>query len=221
LTSAPRQASIGIVSETTENLTASTERLAALARLLADAAATRLTPPMHLSFVRQARDVDAQAEQVLKLTVQLARESGHTWQEVGDLLGVSRQAAFQRFGKPIDPRTGEPMDKTLRIPDAAERATTLLTDLLAQRYDAVFATFDEQVAAGLPVEKMPDVLASIASMVGEFERVGDSDAFVRQLGEHTVADVPLSFEAGDMKGRVAFNEDGTVAGLFILPPTAP
>ena len=35
--------------------------------------------------------------------------AGRTWQEIGDLLGVTRQAAFQRYGKPIDPRTGDVM----------------------------------------------------------------------------------------------------------------
>ena len=111
------------------------------------------------------------------------------------------------------------MDKTVRVADAGVRATTILNDLLAQRYDSVFATFDDRVAAALPVAKMPDVLASIAGLVGAFERV-TGDPVVRQVGDHTVADLPLAFEAGDMKGRVAFNEDGTVAGLFVLDPAA-
>jgi hypothetical protein len=41
------------------------------------------------------------AGQVLRLCVQQSRDAGHTWQEIGDLLGVT----FQRFGKAIDPRT--------------------------------------------------------------------------------------------------------------------
>lgn len=208
------------MSESIDSLAEASRQLASKSALLADAATTRLTPRLHLSIVRQALDVDVLAEQVLRLTVQLAREAGHTWQELGDLLGVSRQAAFQRFGKPIDPRTGEPMDKTVRVTDAGVRATVIISDLLAQRYDEVFATFDERVAAALPAAKMPDVLASIAGLVGAFERIA-GDPVVRQVGDHTVADVPLAFEAADMKGRVAFNEDGTVAGLFVLEPSAP
>ena len=64
------------------------------------------TPPAYLDLVRQTRNVDALAEQVLRESVLLARTAGHTWQEIGDLLGVTRQAAFQRFGSPVDPRTG-------------------------------------------------------------------------------------------------------------------
>jgi hypothetical protein len=36
-------------------------------------------------------------------------------------------SAFRRFGKPIDPRTGEPLDKTVRMADAAERVITIVT----------------------------------------------------------------------------------------------
>jgi hypothetical protein len=28
----------------------------------------------------------------------------------------------------------------------------------------------------------------------------------------------MGFEAGDMKGRVAFDRDGKVCGLFVIPP---
>jgi hypothetical protein len=34
-------------------------------------------------------------------------------------------------------------------------------------------------------------------------------------------DIPLSYEAGDMKARVAFGTDEKVAGIFILTPDAP
>ena len=34
--------------------------------------------------------------------VQLARERGHTWADIGGILGVSRQAAWQRFHTPGD-----------------------------------------------------------------------------------------------------------------------
>jgi hypothetical protein len=36
--------------------------------------------------------------------VQLVREAGATWEEIGEVLGISRQAARQRFSKPRDRR---------------------------------------------------------------------------------------------------------------------
>jgi hypothetical protein len=39
-----------------------------------------------------------------------------------------------------------------------------------------------------------------------------------QRGSRTVVDVPLAFERGAMKGRVAFDREGKVGGLFVLYP---
>jgi hypothetical protein len=36
-----------------------------------------------------------------------------------------------------------------------------------------------------------------------------------------VVDIPLRYEASDMKARVAFGADEKVAGIFILPPETP
>lgn len=38
-------------------------------------------------------------EQTLAQMVANARAGGHSWQEIGDALGISRQGASQRFGK--------------------------------------------------------------------------------------------------------------------------
>lgn len=38
------------------------------------------------------------AESDLRTSVARARERGATWQQIGDALGISRQAAHERFG---------------------------------------------------------------------------------------------------------------------------
>lgn len=40
---------------------------------------------------------DGLVENLIEEAVRTAREQGHTWEEVGQALGVSRQAAWQRF----------------------------------------------------------------------------------------------------------------------------
>lgn len=152
--------------------------------------------------------------------MQQCRDAGHTWQEIGDLLGVTRQAAFQRFGKPLDPRTGEPMDKTVHLADAAERAVQIVTDVLEGRMDEARKTFNSQVLEAFTDEVRGDGLATVAGMVGAFEGFGEGEPFVRRIGDHTVVDIPLRYEAGDMKARVAFDADEKVAGLVIIPPDA-
>ena len=52
-----------------------------------------------LNTVRIAARMRAVADYALQQCVDRARSAGHTWPEIGDALGTSRQAAFRRFGK--------------------------------------------------------------------------------------------------------------------------
>ncbi|MFC1402103.1 MULTISPECIES: DUF3887 domain-containing protein [Streptacidiphilus] len=207
--------------DSSQTLVALGKLMAEQASALARALGSPLASPAYLDLVHRAREVDDLAEQVLKLCVQQSRDAGHTWQELGDLLGVTRQAAFQRFGKPIDPRTGEPMDKTVRMADAAERAIAITTAVLEGRMDDARPSFNAQVLEAFTDEVRGDGLATVTGLVGAFEGFGEGEPFVRRIGDHTVVDIPLRYEAGDMKARVAFDTDEKVAGLFILVPDAP
>ncbi|MGY6023584.1 DUF3887 domain-containing protein [Streptomyces spinosirectus] len=195
--------------------------LAQQASVLAEALGSPLAAPAYLDLIRRAQGIDELAEQVLRLCVQQGRDAGHTWQEIGDLLGVTRQAAFQRFGRPIDPRTGEPMDKTVRMADAAPRAITIVKAVLDGRMDEARQSFDAQVLEAFTDEARANGLATVTGLVGAFEGFGEGEPFVRRIGDHTVVDIPLRYEAGDMKARVAFDTDEKVAGIFILAPETP
>jgi hypothetical protein len=195
--------------------------LAEQASSLAAAVGGPLAPPSYLDLVRHAQDAEILAGQVLRLCVQQCRDAGHTWQEIGDLLGVTRQAAFQRFGKPIDPRTGELMDKTVHMTDAAERAVQIVTEVLENRMDQARTSFNAEVLAAFTDDVRGEALATVTGLVGAFEGFGSGEPFVRRIGDYTVADIPLRYEAGDMKARVAFDTDEKVAGLYILAPEAP
>jgi len=167
--------------------------------------------------IHDALEVRRRADRVLAAAVDAAREADGTWQQIGDALGTTRQAAFQRFGRPIDPRTGEQMDRaTLDGADAG--AVEIFTALAAGGWDAVFRRFDATMAAALPAAKLADTWATVVGTVGAYE--GPGEPFVRRQGDHTVVDVPLAFEAGGLTGRVAFAADGQVAGLFVLNPEA-
>lgn len=113
------------------------------------------------------------------------------------------------------------MDKTVRMTDAAERAVKIVTDVLDGRMDQARPSFNAEVLAAFTDEVRGNALATVAGLVGAFEGFGQDDPFVRRIGDLTVVDIPLRYEAGDMKARVAFDADEKVAGLFILPPQAP
>ncbi|TCO59598.1 DUF3887 domain-containing protein [Actinocrispum wychmicini] len=187
---------------------------------LGEAARAGAMVSTELAAVRMARELSALTETAMRISVRRARAAGHTWQEIGDVLGVSRQAAFQRFGQPVDPRTGQEMSRDL-LPGAADRAVVILGDFLSGRADAVVAEFAPETLA--KPEADPDAIASasaqVAGLVGAFERMGEP--VVSPLGDYTLVNVPLSFEAGEMKGRVSFTADGKVSGLWVLHPDAP
>ena len=52
-----------------------------------------------LEGVRQARGVEQAREKVLRDQVRRARESGCSWTEIGEALGTSKQAAWERFSQ--------------------------------------------------------------------------------------------------------------------------
>ena len=53
-----------------------------------------------LAWIETAQQQAAAAERILAATVTRARQAGHTWSAIGARLGISRQAAQQRFTTP-------------------------------------------------------------------------------------------------------------------------
>jgi hypothetical protein len=113
------------------------------------------------------------------------------------------------------------MDKTVHMTDAAERAVTVATDVLENRMDDARPSFNAEVLAAFTDEVRGDAMATVAGLVGAFEGFGQGEPFVRRVGDYTVVDIPLRYEAGDMKARVAFDAGEKVAGFFILAPETP
>jgi Protein of unknown function (DUF3887) len=213
LTSASRQdyvddviAAEGPAQQTASRLTSVTGQLAA--------ALAQTGAGSSLAAMRSARDLTALANAALQEAVDRARAAGHSWKEIGDVLETSRQAAFQRFGRPVDPRTGEPMSRSV-LPGAADRAVEIFADIAAGRWEAARADFAPKMLEAVSATLLADGWAQMAGLFGRYESMGEP--FTHPLGEHTVADIPLHFEAGEATGHVTFDGEGKVAGLFIRP----
>jgi thymidine phosphorylase len=161
-----------------------------------------------LEAVRDAHRQVVEAQGALHAAVEAARERGRTWQEIGEVMGTSRQAAFQRFGRPPGAPVGEPAD-------AAERALALLRDVVAGRFERARSGFDEVMLREVAADQLAEVWAMVVGMNGPFERFGEP--VVHVPGSFTVVDVLLHFEAGEASARVSFRREGTVAGLYIRP----
>ncbi len=166
-----------------------------------------------------ARELSAATGAALQEAVDRARAAGHSWREIGDVLGTTRQAAFQRFGHPVDPRTGAPMS-TVVPPGAADRAAGIITCLAEGRWERARADFNARMREGGDAGRLAGGWARTVAMIGRYEGMGEP--FAHRVGDHTVVEVPLHFEAGEATGRVIFDDDGKVAGLWLRPaPPSP
>ena len=167
-----------------------------------------------LGAVVAARELSAAADAALHAAVDRARAAGHSWSKIGDVLDTTRQAAFQRFGRPVDPRTGRPMMRAM-LPDATDRAVALAVLLVEGRWEKTREDFNQTMRERLDADRIAAVWAQAVAMVGRCEHIGEPSA--RLLGNYTVVDVPLQCEAGELTGQVTYDGDGKVAGLFIRP----
>ena len=187
-------------------------RVIAAARVALDSVpgAATLTPLETVAVVRSLARV---VEDGMREAVQQARRAGHTWAELGELLGTTRQAAFQRFGRPLDPRTGAPMSDSI-LPGAAERAAILIADVAEQRWEQATSGFDQRMVRALDARGLAAAWAQVVGMAGEYQ--GMDEPAAHQAGDYTVVDVPLRFEAAELTGRVSYDRAGQVSGLFFL-----
>lgn len=172
-----------------------------------------------LAAVGAAKDLARSVEAALRETVEAARAAGHTWQEIGDVLGTTRQAAFQRFGRPLDPRTGIAMAESIR-PGSTERGVALVVNLVEGDYAEVRRDFDETMTKAVPNDAdVAGIWGQLAGLVGGYQRMGEP--FTHQIGDYTAVDVPIEFEAGALTARVSYDKTGKVAGLRFLPEAQP
>ena len=155
-------------------------------------------------------------EDVVRTLAVEARSEGCTWAAIGDVLHVTRQAAFQRFAGEDDETA---MDRpAAAMPGAGKRAAALLRQFFAGKWAEMRSGFDERMAETCPAELLDSVRSKLDVELGRLVRM--RKPAVRAHGGHTVVDVPLVFERGIRTGRVAFDAEGRVSGFFVLLPQA-
>jgi hypothetical protein len=167
-----------------------------------------------LEALAAARELSSAASDALQEAADRARAAGHSWREIGDVLGTSRQAAFQRFGQPIDPRTGAPM-RTDVPPGTADRAMAIVASLADGHWERAREDFGTRMREALDAARLAEAWARTASLIGSFEGMGEP--FGRRAADHVVVEIPLRFEAGEATARVVFDADDKVVGLWLRP----
>lgn len=178
----------------------------------------------------QAQENIEQARAQLAVAVRQARAAGRTWADIGAVLGISRQAAFKRFGEVINPAdgrliTGVPVSMT-----AIQNLTERVFDLIAAaNYAELEALLHPDVRGELNAQTIGEVWAGVLTEVGAKESYADTHV-VLPAGERidndaqilgvVVGVTTLRHEAGEVMGRVAVDEQRRIVGLLIVAPDA-
>lgn len=176
-------------------------------------------------MIRHAEELVRRSRQRLQELVSTARSHGVSWQEIGGTLGVSRQAAFKRFGA-----RDESDMMAAPITDLVDRTSAVFAQLDAGDYEAVQAHMTYTCARALTKRKLMGVWDQVRSDTGRLEACVDatvqtpdgSTPLIRLANRHlstgAIVQVTLRHEAGEWIGRVAYNGSGKITGILIAPP---
>lgn len=161
-----------------------------------------------------AWELSAAAEEALRVAVGRARSAGRSWRDIGEVLGTSRQAAFQKYGHLLNLRAGVPTDREVAT-GAAERVASFVADFTAERWEQVLEYFNDPMRRRHDTDRLADGWGQLLAMFGRLE--GTGDAMPVPAGSSVTVDVPLIFEAGEAMLWVRFDSDSRVSGLRLHP----
>jgi predicted transcriptional regulator len=86
-----------------------------------------------LTDIYNSRLVIEQEEIAIELNVEVARSRGATWQELGEVLGITRSAAQKRFGSYLDEAMRPLQQMLVQQIKEAERAMEPVKQMIAQQ----------------------------------------------------------------------------------------
>jgi hypothetical protein len=99
------------------------------------------------------------------------------------------------------------------------RATQIVNSLVAGDFAGVMAQADSNMNTSANQASLQSAWTGFAQVMGDFQSIGQPTAVT--CGSQTVEQVPVQFANGSGNVQIAFNQDGTLAGLFILPIATP
>ncbi len=166
--------------------------------------------------IAATRSLDMIVQDSLHALVEQARAAGHTWAEIGELLHVSRQAAFQRFGGDRRPIADDGV--AVAVDGAVDAAVPVLQAFLDGRFDDARATFGQRMLDVCSVGLLADVREKVRQYGGEVQALGAPVISVRD--GYTGVDIPVALERADGIGRVVLDADRKVVGFFVRPAEA-
>ena len=178
--------------------------------------------------IREAQAALEQARDQLGAAVRDARRNGQTWAEVGEALGMSRQAAFKRFGAVTNPADGRTTTgATVSIEKIRNLTEQVFGHISNGEYERIESLLHPDVRQELTPSLIAETWQRVLGEVGKKESFSDThvvmpageriDEDERVLGT-VVGVTTVNCEAGEVMGRVAVDEQSRIVGLLIVSP---
>lgn len=150
------------------------------------------------------------ADRALHQLVQDARASGQSWTRIGDALGISRQAAQNRFG--AAPARRVTRERQAPDPALVRIATDVLDHVVHGRHDRIDALLGPRLRANLGEVGIGPQLAGVSHVFGEYRDRTDMKA--RVIAQVTVVTAREHRATQDADVRVTLSPHGELMGLF-------
>ncbi|MGP5581684.1 hypothetical protein ACTXOF_14315 [Glutamicibacter arilaitensis] len=203
-----------------------------LAVLLADAANLGTAPTTEagaLNAVEIGNQIERAARAHLEESVAVARARGVSWQDIGTTFGITRQAAFKRFGTvsaamPDEGNVGNP------IIDLTSRTEEVFEYLSKADYGSVKSMMTFTCSRALTKKNVMGVWDQVVADSGGFKSCSNTtiqtadgrNVLAQKLNQFLagglIVQTRLNHEAGEWIGRVAYNGAGKITGIIIVHP---
>lgn len=163
-----------------------------------------------IANVRTAHQELTQAQALLEEAVTKARDGGATWQLIGSAIGVTKQAAAQRFSETVYNARSLPQIQT-----ELEQITEAVFSALAHHdTDHVHSYMTYATARLLSKRKILKAWQQVLEASGPFIEV--KKTVVEQAGSGLVLTYRLHHENGEPVGQISFNSARKITGLVIF-----
>lgn len=103
-------------------------------------------------------------------------------------------------------------------PDFEAIGREVVQELSAGAFEKVVARLDQKMAAGLPREKLAAAWDQVISQIGAYKSVTSARVIPVPAQGVNAVDLTTAFEKTPFVIRLAFNDEGKIAGLLFLGP---
>lgn len=185
--------------------------------------------PTQLENIALAQETAQDSEHHLNHCIAVAKNDGYSWGEIGSVLGVSRQAAAQKYSKIIQEIAPMHFSEGTQA-HLINTAKAVLHRIGEQEWEKVHSYFSFTAKRGLSKKKLAEVWQEVLEGCGDFQRVDSLNLHAPNPHEFKVfsatikvpntsifaiADFTLDHTDGKPVGQIAFNSRRKVIGFII------